>query len=569
VNLRSRTRRVPPLSWIAIAVLAMLCGLLGVLQYRWTGEISSAQKQQIEATLSERLASLQLAFNARIASACPALTPGPSLMESAGPLAAYAAQYLQWKPSSDPLFRRIALAAPSEDSLELYNLDLETARFAPADWPAEWSGMRARLLDRLDGRPPGFGPLDAGPFIIECPRFGPMMDWLLLELDSAYLSQKMLPEFLNRYLADSGKLDYDAEVVTASHPSEIVYQALADARHPIGAGADATIALIIPTMMARNPRRGPPPDGPAPDGPGPPGFHRVAGPRPPPPEEPGIWVLRVRHRAGSLEALVAGVRLRNLGVSCGLLMLILATGLMLVRYSRRAHQLVELQMNFVAGVSHELRTPLTVIHTAAFNLRGKLAHQPDQVEQYGALIQRESAKLSSLVDQILQFAGAGRAPRKQEAVAVERLVELALAEAGDLSQMVIEKQIEPGLPPVTVDAESMTQVLRNLIENAVKYGGGEKNWIGIAARGVSIRGEMEVEIAVSDHGPGIPADELESIFDPFFRGKKAIDDQIHGTGLGLNLVKRIVEAHGGSLRVESVPGRGATFLVRLSAAGWS
>jgi two-component system phosphate regulon sensor histidine kinase PhoR len=75
-----------------------------------------------------------------------------------------------------------------------------------------------------------------------------------------------------------------------------------------------------------------------------------------------------------------------------------------------------------------------------------------------------------------------------------------------------------------------------------------------------------VEIRVADHGPGIPLDEQKQIFDPFFRGRRALRDQVHGTGLGLNLVKRIVEAHGGTIRVHSEPMQGTEFVVRIPAA---
>jgi signal transduction histidine kinase len=109
----------------------------------------------------------------------------------------------------------------------------------------------------------------------------------------------------------------------------------------------------------------------------------------------------------------------------------------------------------------------------------------------------------------------------------------------------------------------MPHALRNLIENAIKYGG---PWVGISAAATTTRNGPAVEITVADRGPGIPADEIDHVFDPFFRGRRAIQEQVHGTGLGLNLVKRIVEAHGGSLRVESVPGQGAKFVVRLPAA---
>ena len=96
-------------------------------------------------------------------------------------------------------------------------------------------------------------------------------------------------------------------------------------------------------------------------------------------------------RAGSLEALVEQARWRNIALSGGILLLILATVGSLVRFSRKAQQMADLQMNFVAGVSHELRTPLTIIRTAAFNLRTHFSDRPAHVERYGRLIESESA----------------------------------------------------------------------------------------------------------------------------------------------------------------------------------
>ena len=111
----------------------------------------------------------------------------------------------------------------------------------------------------------------------------------------------------------------------------------------------------------------------------------------------GRWVLSVWLRNGSLEAIVAKTRRRDLAISGGVLLLMLATGAALAQFSRRAQQLAQVEMEFVAGVSHELRTPLTVIRTAAFNLRGKVASNPTQVERYGALIQQESERLGAIV----------------------------------------------------------------------------------------------------------------------------------------------------------------------------
>jgi signal transduction histidine kinase len=100
----------------------------------------------------------------------------------------------------------------------------------------------------------------------------------------------------------------------------------------------------------------------------------------------------------------------------------------------------------------------------------------------------------------------------------------------------------------------------------MKYGAPGGNWIGISASESKNGGPPTVQIRVSDRGPGIPAEEREYIFDPFFRGQRPLKDQIHGTGLGLNLVKRIIEAHGGTVAVRDKSGPGAEFIVCLPVA---
>jgi signal transduction histidine kinase len=272
----------------------------------------------------------------------------------------------------------------------------------------------------------------------------------------------------------------------------------------------------------------------------------------------------VRHRSGSLETVVAQARWRNLAVTAGVLLLMVASVAALVRFTRRAQKLAELQMDFVAGVSHELRTPLAVIHTAAYNLRGAVARDPSQVERYGVLIQQESGRLKETVEQVLQFAGAkaGWVIQKPEPLPVEAVIEAAIVE----SQCVVEKKIDPGLPPILGDPVALQHALQNLIGNAAKYGTEGDNWIGVFASQTRDKEQAMVEIRVADRGPGIPEDEQKHIFEPFFRGRRAVEDQIHGAGLGLNLAKKIVEAHGGSIRVKSEPMKGTEFMVRIPAA---
>jgi signal transduction histidine kinase len=272
----------------------------------------------------------------------------------------------------------------------------------------------------------------------------------------------------------------------------------------------------------------------------------------------------VRHRAGSLEAVVAMARWRSLAVTAGVLLLLVVTVGALVRFTRSAQRLADLQMNFVAGVSHELKTPLTAIHTAAYNLRGRLAQNPAQVERYGELIQKESGRLKELVEQVLQFASAnaGRVIHEREPVSVEQVIEETVEMARPVIQAAhctVEKTVAAGLPEVLADSLALKSALQNLVANAVKYGAKEDSWVGISAS----QAGGAVEIRVADRGPGIPEEEQKHIFDPFYRGKKALQDQVHGTGLGLNLAKRVVEAHGGTIRVESEEGHGAEFIVRL------
>jgi signal transduction histidine kinase len=243
----------------------------------------------------------------------------------------------------------------------------------------------------------------------------------------------------------------------------------------------------------------------------------------------------------------------------------------LIHYTRQAQKLAALQMDFVAGISHELRTPLAVIHTAAYNLQGSLARNPGQVERYGALIQQESGRLKELVEQVMRFAAtkSGRAADRKEALSVEAVIDDTVESSKALiqgSRCVLETSIDPGLPLVLGDPVALKHALQNLISNAAKYGTEGSNWIGVSAAQTTDNQQAVVEIRVADRGPGIPADEQARIFDPFFRGRRALQDQVRGTGLGLSLVKDIVEAHGGTIGVHSEPAKGTEFVVRIPVA---
>jgi signal transduction histidine kinase len=280
----------------------------------------------------------------------------------------------------------------------------------------------------------------------------------------------------------------------------------------------------------------------------------------------GAWQVLLKHRAGSLEAVVAGARYRNLMMSFGILMLLAASMVMIVISTQRAQRLARRQMEFVAGVSHELRTPLAVISSAAENLADGVINDHPRVQRYGELIKSESRRLTEMVEQVLEFAGAesGRKKYDLRPVEVGEMIENAIQACG--AQIAeggfnIEKEIVPEPLMVSADSQAITRAIQNLINNAIKYSGSSRT-IKIRAGASS----NQTFITVEDRGIGIAADEMPHIFEPFHRGREVVAAQIHGNGLGLSLVKNIIEAHGGQVEVASSPGRGSSFTIRLKSS---
>jgi signal transduction histidine kinase len=133
------------------------------------------------------------------------------------------------------------------------------------------------------------------------------------------------------------------------------------------------------------------------------------------------------------------------------------------------------------------------------------------------------------------------------------------------SSATVERTVPADLPAVLGDQAALTSAVQNLVANAFKYGG-DAQWVAVRAAAVSRGRKHDVHITVEDRGPGIPADELPHIFEPFYRGALAVSQQIHGNGLGLSLVQRIVRAHGGSVSVSPRAAGGTTFTIVLPAA---
>jgi signal transduction histidine kinase len=234
----------------------------------------------------------------------------------------------------------------------------------------------------------------------------------------------------------------------------------------------------------------------------------------------------------------------------------------LAEQNEQLRELDRMKDQFVSIVSHELRTPLTsMVGYLEFVLEGETGGLNEEQEQFLRIVERNCDRLNELVDEILFVArvDAGRFALAPESVDLNDLVEAAAKSAQVAARRKgIEVSLSAGdeLPPLWADGTRLTQVLDNLLSNAVKYtpDGGTVR-MSLTRRG----GTAHVEVA--DTGVGIPADEVGRLFEPFFRASTAVT--IPGTGLGLSIVKAIVEAHGGTISVESEEGMGTTFSVDL------
>ncbi|MDH4218716.1 MAG: HAMP domain-containing histidine kinase [Candidatus Aminicenantes bacterium] len=236
---------------------------------------------------------------------------------------------------------------------------------------------------------------------------------------------------------------------------------------------------------------------------------------------------------------------------------------LLWRDVRREVQMAEMRSQFVSSVSHELKTPLTAIRMFAETLRLGRSKDTKTQNEYLDTIVNESQRLTRLLNNVLDFSKIERGRRlyRPELASLYEIVESAArAMEYPLSQQGfrLDVQTEEGLPKVRVDRDAIEQALLNLLHNAMKYSGESKE-IGLHMK----KKDGHALIQVIDQGIGIGPQEQKRIFEKFYRIPSPENERIVGTGLGLALVSHIVEAHGGSLELESASGKGSTFSIYL------
>ena len=250
------------------------------------------------------------------------------------------------------------------------------------------------------------------------------------------------------------------------------------------------------------------------------------------------------------------------GAVAAILAIAIAAGLAMSRQLR----LQELKTTAVATVAHELRTPLASMRMLVDTLRDGRYHDEQQLHEYLALIGSENERLSRLTENFLTLARLERGTEKLDAAPLEvrsviddalRPFRARLEAPG--CRFVLEIADPPCRP--LADRDALITILGNLIDNALKYTGAEKQ---IALR---VRADAgHATFAVSDNGLGLSAADRQSVFAPFFQADRKLSRAGSGCGLGLSIVQRLVAALGGKITVESEPGRGSTFTVRLPIA---
>jgi len=267
---------------------------------------------------------------------------------------------------------------------------------------------------------------------------------------------------------------------------------------------------------------------------------------------------------GTTIANISSHFLRTAYLILGALSLLMGGGMLLTyRNVARELALAKLKSDFVSNVSHELRTPLALIRLYAETLELGRISIPGKRQEYYEIIRKESERLTSLINNILDFSRieSGKKEYSFRETDVADLVRGTLESYRfeiEQNGFQFEQKIDNDLPQVWVDREAIARSLLNLVNNAVKYSATEK-YLGVNL----YRHNGGVNLEVVDHGIGIPVKEQPKIFEKFYRVGDPLVHNTKGSGLGLSLVRHIVQAHGGEVAVESELGQGSKFIITL------
>ncbi len=526
-----------------IVVIGALLPVLAALQYHWLGEISRFEQQHMRANLQSAARRFSIEFDAELARLYQTLHLKTTRLDDiAGSITSDYQKWAQSFPYPELVKAVYWVEVFAETKPTIRQVDLDAGVFRDIDWPAELEPVRDVFLV-----PGSVNPLqDAVSALVVHQHGTEPVPWAVVVLDLDVIAGPFLTDRVTLFAGDT-PIDFDAIVVghdahdKVFHTSDrqlsaeelIAYEAVASA--PVFGLHTRDFRLdwieALPTAAT---------------------DHR--------------WRLYIRHKPGALAAAVGAMRARNFAVSFGILMLLAGSILVLVLTTRRSQRWARLQLEYVARIAHELRTPLAVIGVASENLADSVVSDLPTARKYGEMINKESRRLSKVVESALLHSklesGAAKDMERQP-VRIAEIIEAALGES-DVSGAAVVKHVADELPAVMGDGAALKSALQNLFANAVKHSSKPAS-ISVSVKAAEGRDGSAIEIAIEDHGPGIPASDLPHIFEPFYRGRQARGDQIEGSGIGLSLVKHVIDAHGGTIEVTSPEGGGSRFTLLLPA----
>ena len=561
--MKKRSVSLPEL--IGIVVMVAVVSVLAFLQYRSTREIGQEEERRLKTSLASGVRGFDQEFAYDIERLCESFELDPESPENTLEQRAFR-QYESWvQNTTDPrlldsveLWRIEKNGAPM---LEVLNPSNRGFQHAP---PKKLNSLDDFVVEQLKQIPSVVSGRDAvyspwifdvnGPALVR-PVFQMSVSnnvdmqvqpvgILVVKLGQDFLQHEYLPELVKRHFGGSG---LGVAIRSAKPPYDALY--VSDAAFPIATTSPDAIVNVVDIVADEAKRRGHPPieaD-----------------------DDASQWQLVVQHPAGSLDTAVSSWRAHNLAISFGLLGVLAAAMALIVSVMRRAEKLANLQMEFVASVSHELCTPLSVINCAAENLADGVVESPREIREYAEIIRDQGRRLEHLVDQSLSIAAGklGQSQLSLRPVQIPPILSRTIeASAPMLREAAFELKEEIGsdLPLVMADPGAVEKCVENLLSNAVKYGGPNRE-IAVCAEVVNGTKRPEVQISVKDRGAGIPAADLPNIFEPFYRVPSARESRVRGAGLGLYLVKKMMEAMGGTVTVASELDRGTAFVLHFPA----
>ena len=278
------------------------------------------------------------------------------------------------------------------------------------------------------------------------------------------------------------------------------------------------------------------------------------------------WRVGIGLKNTNLDELARSSFLHSAGATLLVLVVLVCGMVLIIRATDREARLAQAKSNFVSNVSHELKTPLSLLTLFSEILElGRVPSEEKKTEYY-QIIRHESLRLNKMIDNILDFSKieAGRKSYVFVAADMSEVIQHVLSSYRYQiinSGFDVQTNLRSDLPPVLIDRDAMEQAISNLLDNAFKYSGKVKN--------VTIRTETsgtDLSIEIADRGIGIPRAEQAKIFEKFYRVSNGLVHDVKGSGLGLSLVKHIIEAHQGTIAVESEVGEGSRFTILLPLA---